>query len=113
GDGEALYYYLWPNLMLNILPGRLQTNRVIPLGVDRCRVEFDYCYPVTADADAAARREADRRFSAEVQLEDGEICAAVQQRLASGAYVPGRLNPKRENAVHHFHELVRRSWREA
>jgi choline monooxygenase len=111
GEGEALYYYLWPNLMLNILPGRLQTNRVIPLGVDRCRVEFDYCYPSAAEADVA-RREADRRFSAEVQLEDGEICEAVQKRLGSGVYEPGRLNPKRENAVHHFHELIRRSWRE-
>jgi choline monooxygenase len=111
GEGEALYYYLWPNLMLNILPGRLQTNRVIPLGPDRCRVEFDYCYPDAAQADAA-RREADRRFSAEVQAEDADICAQVQRRLASGVYEPGRLNPKRENAVHHFHELVRRSWRD-
>jgi choline monooxygenase len=113
GEGEALYYYLWPNLMLNILPDRLQVNRVIPLGLDRCRVEFDYCYPDDPDGAQAAARAEDRRFSAEVQLEDGGICAAVQQRLASGAYEAGRLNPRRENAVHHFHELVRRSWREA
>jgi choline monooxygenase len=111
GEGEALYYYLWPNLMLNILPGRLQTNRVIPLGIDRCRVEFDYCYPPDANGSDSARRDEDRRFSVEVQHEDGEICAAVQKRLASGVYEPGRLNPKRENAVHHFHELVRRAWR--
>jgi choline monooxygenase len=112
GDGEALYYFLWPNIMLNILPNRMQTNRVIPLGIDRCRVEFDYLYPAGGDVAESARRADDRRFSAEVQHEDGEICAAVQQRLACGAYQPGRLNPKRENAVHHFHELVRRSWRE-
>jgi choline monooxygenase len=31
GNGEALYYWLWPNTMLNILPGRVQTNRVLPL----------------------------------------------------------------------------------
>ena len=112
GEGEALYYYLWPNIMLNILPGRLQTNRVIPLGIDRCRVEFDYCYPGDADAGAdEARRAEDRRFSDEVQAEDAEICAAVQKRLASGAYRAGRLNPRRENAVHHFHGLVRRAWR--
>jgi choline monooxygenase len=44
GNGDALYYWLWPNTMLNILPGRLQTNTVIPLGVDRCRVLFDSYY---------------------------------------------------------------------
>jgi choline monooxygenase len=44
GDGDALYYWLWPNTMLNVLPGRLQTNRVVPLGVERCRVEFDFYY---------------------------------------------------------------------
>jgi choline monooxygenase len=32
--------------------------------------------------------------------------------LASGSYESGRLNPLRENAVHHFHELQRRAYRE-
>ena len=44
GNGDALYYWMWPNTMLNIVPGRLQTNRVVPLGIDRCRVEFDFYY---------------------------------------------------------------------
>lgn len=113
GEGEALYYFGWPNFMLNILPARLQTNRVIPLGTDRCRVEFDYLYPPDEAPDEAARRAEDLRFSDEVQGEDGVICAAVQVRLASGAYEPGRLNPKRENALHHFQELVRKCWRDA
>lgn len=113
GDGDALYYWLWPNTMLNILPGRLQTNRVIPRGVDRCRVEFDFYY-APDDSDAGrARREADLAFSDEVQLEDLTICEDVQRGLASGSYEPGRLNPLRENAVHHFHELLRRVYREA
>lgn len=110
GDGEALYYFLWPNIMLNVLPGRLQTNRVVPLDTQRCRVEFDYYYPAAADpADAAerARREQDHAFSDEVQAEDIAICEAVQRGLASGSYVAGRLNPKREGGVHHFHELLR------
>ena len=113
GDGQALYYWLWPNTMLNILPGRLQTNRVVPVGVDRCRVEFDFYYAQDASGEARARRDADLAFSDEVQHEDLEICEVVQRGLASGSYVAGRLNPLRENAVHHFHEVLRRVYRES
>lgn len=115
GNGDALYYWLWPNTMLNILPGRLQTNRVVPTAADRCRVEFDFYYAPAQDGDdsgeARARRDADRRFSDEVQHEDLRICEDVQRGLASGSYVAGRLNPLRENAVHHFHELLRAAYR--
>ena len=117
GSGDALYYWLWPNTMLNILPGRLQTNRVVPMGVDRCRVEFDFYYapdPEGTDANAArAKREADLGFSDEVQHEDLHICEDVQRGLASGSYVPGRLNPVRESGVHHFHEMLRAAYRQA
>ena len=113
GNGDALYYWLWPNTMLNILPGRLQTNRVVPLGTDRCRVEFDFYYAPDDSEAGEARRAADRSFSDVVQDEDIAICEAVQRGLASGSYEAGRLNPLRENAVHHFHELVRGAYREA
>ena len=110
GSGDALYYWLWPNTMLNILPGRLQTNTVVPLGVDRCRVVFDSYY---ADAGDAAKRDADLAFSDEVQHEDIGICEDVQRGMASGSYVPGRLNPLRETGVHHFHELLRAAYRDS
>ena len=113
GDGDALYYWLWPNTMLNILPGRLQTNRVVPVGVDRCRVVFEFYYRRDDSGEARARRDADLAFSDEVQLEDLTICEDVQRGLASGSYVAGRLNPLRENAVHHFQELLRASYRDA
>lgn len=113
GSGDALYYWLWPNTTLNILPGRLQTNRVVPKGVDRCRVEFDFYYPLDDSSEARAKREADLGFSDEVQHEDLGICEDVQRGLASGSYVPGRLNPLRENAVHHFQELLRDAYRRA
>lgn len=111
GSGEALYYWLWPNTMLNILPGRLQSNRVLPLGVGRCRVEFDFYYP--RDARDAARPARDLAFSDVVQQEDIAICEHVQRGLASGSYEAGRLNPKRESGVHQFHERLRAAYRAA
>lgn len=113
GTGEALYVFLWPNAMLNLLPDRLQINRVLPLTADRCRVEFDYCYPGDGDAAIAARHDRDHAFSDLVQQEDVDICEAVQRGLTSGSYVPGRLNPLRESGVHHFQELVRAAYRAA
>ncbi len=91
GSGEALYYFLYPNAMLNILPGRLQTNRVLPLGVDRCRVEFDFYYAPDDSPEAQARRAKDVAFSDEVQDEDVTICEDVQRGLASGSYEAGPL----------------------
>lgn len=108
GDGEAFYYFVYPNVMLNIMPGRLQTNRVLPLGPDRCRIEFDYYY--SRDPAALARIEKDREFSDEIQVEDIAICEAVQKGLASGFYDAGRLCPKREGGVWHFHERLRAAY---
>ena len=108
GEGEAFYYPVYPNIMLNIMPGRLQTNRVIPLGPGRCRVEFDFYY--AQDEKAQSRVARDAEFSDEVQLEDVAICEAVQRGLASGTYNAGRLCPKRESGVWHFHNLLRTAY---
>lgn len=108
GDGDAFYYQIYPNIMLNILPGRLQTNRVLPIGPERCRVEFDFYY--AQDDEAQSRISRDAEFSDEVQLEDVAICEAVQRGLASGSYEAGRLCPKRESGVWHFHNLLRAAY---
>jgi choline monooxygenase len=110
-EGEALYYFLFPNLMLNILPGRLQTNVVVPLGPDRCRIEFRYYY---ADLDSDTARTViadDARFSDAVQAEDIEICERVQEGLASGIYDRGRFSADMETGVHHFQSLLRQAFR--
>ncbi len=104
GEGEAFYYHIYPNVMLNILPGRLQTNRVLPLGPERCRVDFDFYY--SPGSELQARIDADAEFSDEVQQEDIDICTAVQRGLASGTYQAGRLCPKRESGVWHFHNQL-------
>ena len=111
--GEAHYYFIYPNMMLNILPGRLQTNLVVPVSAGHCRVLFDYYY---SDMESAAARKMiaeDLSFSDEVQKEDIAICERVQRGLESGSYKAGRLSPKRESGVHHFQELVRRAYRQA
>jgi choline monooxygenase len=87
----------------------VQTNRVLPLGEGRCRVEFDFYYPPGVDP---ARPVRDLEFSDLVQREDVEICEQVQRGLASGSWRSGPLNPLCESGVHHFHELLRAAYRD-
>jgi choline monooxygenase len=110
-SGEALYYWVFPNLMLNILPGRLQTNVVVPLAPDRCQVVFRYYY---ADVESTRGREIierDLTFSDAVQQEDVEICERVQEGLESGVYDRGRFSVDMEAGVHHFQSLLKRVYR--
>lgn len=106
-EGRAFYYFVFPNFMLNILPGRLQTNLVTPLGASRCRVDFDYFYDDVSSAEARARLGEDLRSSDLTQQEDIGICEEVQRRLASWAYDRGRFSVRRESGVHHFHALMK------
>jgi len=112
-SGDAHYYFIYPNLMLNILPDRLQTNLVVPVSPRRCRIVFDYFYMDTESESAKQMIAEDLNFSDQVQQEDIGICERVQLGLESGSYRAGRLSPKREAGVHHFQELIRRDYRAA
>ncbi len=109
GEGQAHYYFLYPNTMLNVLPNRLQTNQVLPMPDNQCKVLFDYYYPDSPGIDQLIQQ--DQAFSDEVQNEDITICEAVQKGLNSGSYQAGRLCIKREAGLHHFQELVRTAYR--
>jgi choline monooxygenase len=98
--------------MLNIVPGRLQSNVVIPLAADRCKVVFRYYYDDVTSAAAARRIEADLAFSDSVQSEDAEICARVQQGLGSRAYDRGRFSVRFEAGVYHFQKLLKQAYRD-
>ena len=108
---EALYAFVYPNLMLNRYGPILDTNRVVPLGPDRTLVVFDFYFLETegeAAQDFIARSIA---ASHKVQEEDVAICESVQRGLASPAYDRGIYAPEIETAAHHFHTLLAASLR--
>jgi len=109
GEGSAHYYCVFPNLMLNILPGRLQTNVILPVGQDKTRIIFDYYYSDIESKRTQKLIKQDQEFSDEVQQEDILICEQVQIGLNSGSYQAGRLCMKRESALLHFQNLVRKT----
>ena len=139
GNGERryadtagpLYYWLFPNFMLNVYPDNISTNLVLPLDHETTLTVFEWFVPADSAlfADYAPRMDAavqlrapipellaDRDvpagvrdlvgFSDTVQAEDIAICEAVQRNLTSQFYARGRYAPGREIGVHHFHRLT-------
>jgi len=105
---EALYYWLFPNVMLNLYPDNLQTNAVIPLSPERTLTRFDW-YALDPERPGAAEEfERAFAFADRIQREDVAICEAVQKGLRSRTYDRGRYSVLRENGVHHFHGLLHR-----
>jgi len=83
----------------------MDTNLVLPRGVDRTEVIFDFYF---ADVSAAARsgNQASIDVSHQIQLEDLGVCVSVQRGLRSRAYGSGRLSVRREAGEHLFHRLL-------
>jgi choline monooxygenase len=106
GIGDALYFWVFPNLMLNIYPDNVQTNLIVPLSHEKTLTIFEWFFH---DAASEKNREKINRsiaFSEEVQKEDIALCEHVQCGLRSATYDRGRYSVKRENGVHHFHTLL-------
>ena len=104
-QGQAFYLWIYPNFMINAYSGVMDTNLVLPLGVDQCAVIFDY-YFADISAAAAQHNQDSIKVSEKVQDEDMAICDSVQRGLASRAYVAGRLSVRREAGEHLFHRLL-------
>jgi choline monooxygenase len=102
---RALYYWIYPNFMINIYEGVMDTNLVIPLAVDRTEVIFDYYFADVSES-AAERNLASIAVSEQIQAEDVAISESVQRGLASRAYTTGRLSVRREAGEHLFHRLL-------
>lgn len=104
GD-RANYFWQYPNFMINWYEGYLDTNLVLPLTIDSCRVIFDFYFAGTDDAAKDYNRQS-IAVSHRVQEEDVDICEAVQRGLHSRAYNAGRLSVRREAGEHLFHRLL-------
>ncbi len=97
----AFYFWCFPNLMLNVYPWGCSVNVVVPLGVDRTRIDYS--------AYVWAPELLDRGASADLDLverEDDEVIEQVQVGIRSRSYQRGRYVPDHEAGVHHFHRLL-------
>jgi phenylpropionate dioxygenase-like ring-hydroxylating dioxygenase large terminal subunit len=104
GD-RAWYFWQYPNFMINLYKGYMDTNLVLPDGVDRCKVIFDFYFDDVSE-EAVARNRQSIAVGERVNDEDVGICESVQRGLHSRAYGAGRLSVRREAGEHSFHRLL-------
>lgn len=105
---DALYFWVFPNLMLNIYLDSLSTNLIVPLDAGRTLTIFEWYFRNPGETAAGEKIRQIIDFSEEIQREDIAICEAVQRGLRSKTYDRGRYSVRRENGVHHFHRLLER-----
>lgn len=109
--GNAAYYWwVFPNFMMNIYQSVMDTNLVLPLGPDSCRVIMDF-FCDQSEAKAKQFAEQSIEVGHQIQLEDVGICEEVQRGLASRSFSTGRFSVKREAGGYHFHQLLARKLR--
>jgi phenylpropionate dioxygenase-like ring-hydroxylating dioxygenase large terminal subunit len=109
GDVErGQFHFLWPNLTINIFPGRpnMSLGPVLPLSAERSERFLDYFFTPDEDADWVDELLA---FDAQVGREDRALVEGVQQGVSSGLIDSGRLMPGSEQLIVHFQDLTARA----
>ncbi|MBI2803702.1 MAG: aromatic ring-hydroxylating dioxygenase subunit alpha [Planctomycetes bacterium] len=109
---HAYYWWIFPNLMINLYQGVMDTNWVMPLGTDRCRVIFDFYFTDIEGEEAKQFNDQSIAVAHQVQLEDWGVCEEVQRGLRCRSYDTGRFSVKREAGGYYFHQLLAQTLRE-
>jgi len=105
-EEDALYYWIFPNTMLNIYQDNLSTNVILPNGPERTLTIFEWYFAEPGTGAGWESMQQTIAFSDEIQQEDIAVCQQVQRGLRSRSYTRGRFSALRENGVHHFQSLV-------
>jgi phenylpropionate dioxygenase-like ring-hydroxylating dioxygenase large terminal subunit len=110
-DGEVArsqFHFLWPNTMINILPGQinLSIGPVLPAGPARSERFLDYFFARGID-----ERWIDEllEFDGQVGAEDRVLVENVQRGVATGLIERGRLLPQSERLIADFQQRVERA----
>lgn len=108
-NGQWWYAWLWPSTCISLYPEQADMWHLVPLGLNKTRaVSIVYLHPKSGLRNRLASR-INWHINTLVSQEDDEICSRVQEGLGSRLYTRGRLHDKTENAVQHFHGLLRQS----
>tara|TARA_Y100001968_G_scaffold157036_1_gene143481 strand:- start:351 stop:1436 length:1086 start_codon:yes stop_codon:yes gene_type:complete len=97
----AYYYWIFPNLMLNIYPWGISVNLVKPQAISHTKIIFRSYVFDKSKLNMGASGDLDK-----VEMEDEYVVQNVQKGVNSSFYKTGRFSPTKEKGVHHFHNLI-------
>jgi choline monooxygenase len=106
GEEDALYYWIFPNIMLNAYLDNTSINIIIPVDADTTLTVFEWYFEQPGTGSGWGSMQDIIAFSDQIQQEDIQLCEWVQKGLKSGVYNRGRFSVLRENGVFHFQSLV-------
>jgi choline monooxygenase len=106
GGPETQYWWLFPNLMINLYQDVMDTNLVLPLAPDRCRVVIDFYFACPEGPETQEFVRTSIEVGHQIQAEDVGICEEVQRGLGSRSFDTGRFSVRREGPGYHFHQLL-------
>jgi choline monooxygenase len=97
----AYYYWIFPNLMLNVYPWGISVNLVKPQAISHTKIIFRSYVFDESKLNMGASGDLDK-----VEMEDEYVVQNVQKGVNSSFYKTGRFSPTKEKGVHHFHNLI-------
>lgn len=105
---KVMYAYVFPNFFINRYGNMMDTNVVIPLAVDKCRVIFDFyfAYENMETWEARKKMRSSIASSHMIQQEDIDICESAHKGMSSMTWKYGRYSSTLEKAVYEFHRLL-------
>jgi glycine betaine catabolism A len=109
GLHTVIYVSVFPNVLLSLHPDYVMTHRLIPVAVDRTRIECSWAFA----PEVVAQPGFDPGYAVEfwdiTNQQDWSACESVQRGLSSEHALPGPLSPD-EDAVYRFVTSVARGY---
>jgi choline monooxygenase len=108
-DGElprSQFHFLWPNLGVNVFPGKpnISIGPIVPVAPDRTYRFLDYFFGPDVSEEWIDELMA---FDDQVGIEDRALVEGVQRGMAAGLLEHGYLMGRSEQLIGHFQQLTR------
>ena len=105
GGSDGQFHLVWPNIKVNVMPGRpnLSIGPLLPLEPGRTEGFLDYFFPEDADPGWVADY---LELDDQVGAEDRELVESVQRGIGARAFEHGRLMLPSEELIAEFQRWV-------
>ncbi|HXP20500.1 MAG TPA: aromatic ring-hydroxylating dioxygenase subunit alpha [Streptosporangiaceae bacterium] len=109
GLRTVVYVNVFPNILLSLHPDYVMVHRLLPLAVDRTKIECSWAFAPEAVRQPGFDPSYAIEFWDLTNRQDWTACESVQRGLTSPHALPGPLSPA-EDAVYQYVTMVARGY---